>query len=110
MDLTTPPGMLPRVAAAMLMTAQAPTVKKAAPKEHFQAKPARTEAGSRGLKAHFWRSRVGQIGRSGVITGINMTISAGIRCWLAALFALGLGGLVAWAQDYPNRPVTIVVP
>jgi tripartite-type tricarboxylate transporter receptor subunit TctC len=39
-----------------------------------------------------------------------MTISARIRCLLAALIALGLGGLVAWAQDYPNRPVTIVVP
>jgi tripartite-type tricarboxylate transporter receptor subunit TctC len=39
-----------------------------------------------------------------------MTISARIRCLLAALIALGLGGLVAWAQDYPNRAVTIVVP
>ena len=39
-----------------------------------------------------------------------MTISARIRCLLAALIALGLGGLVAFAQDYPSRPVTIVVP
>jgi tripartite-type tricarboxylate transporter receptor subunit TctC len=39
-----------------------------------------------------------------------MTISARIRCLFAVLIALGLGGLVAWAQDYPSRPVTIVVP
>jgi tripartite-type tricarboxylate transporter receptor subunit TctC len=39
-----------------------------------------------------------------------MTISAPIRCLFTVLIALGLGGLVAWAQDYPSRPVTIVVP
>jgi tripartite-type tricarboxylate transporter receptor subunit TctC len=39
-----------------------------------------------------------------------MTISARIRSLLAALIALGLGGLVAFAQDYPSRPVTILVP
>jgi tripartite-type tricarboxylate transporter receptor subunit TctC len=39
-----------------------------------------------------------------------MTISARIRSLLAVLIALGLGGLVAFAQDYPSRPVTIVVP
>jgi hypothetical protein len=36
MDLTTPPALLPWVAAAMLMTAEARTVKKARVKEHFQ--------------------------------------------------------------------------
>jgi tripartite-type tricarboxylate transporter receptor subunit TctC len=41
---------------------------------------------------------------------LKMTISARIRCLFAVLIALGLGGLVAWAQDYPSRPVTIVVP
>jgi tripartite-type tricarboxylate transporter receptor subunit TctC len=39
-----------------------------------------------------------------------MTISARIRSLFAVLIALGLGGLVAFAQDYPSRPVTIVVP
>ncbi|HEY4404754.1 MAG TPA: tripartite tricarboxylate transporter substrate binding protein [Xanthobacteraceae bacterium] len=39
-----------------------------------------------------------------------MTISARIRCLSVALIALAMGGLVALAQDYPSRPVTIVVP
>jgi tripartite-type tricarboxylate transporter receptor subunit TctC len=39
-----------------------------------------------------------------------MTIPARIRCLSVALIALAMGGLVALAQDYPSRPVTIVVP
>jgi tripartite-type tricarboxylate transporter receptor subunit TctC len=39
-----------------------------------------------------------------------MTISARICRLSVALIALGVGGLVAFAQDYPSRPVTIVVP
>jgi tripartite-type tricarboxylate transporter receptor subunit TctC len=39
-----------------------------------------------------------------------MTISARIRRLSVALIAFGVGGLVAFAQDYPSRPVTIVVP
>jgi tripartite-type tricarboxylate transporter receptor subunit TctC len=39
-----------------------------------------------------------------------MTISDRIWRLLAGLLALGLGGILAQAQDYPGRPVTIVVP
>jgi tripartite-type tricarboxylate transporter receptor subunit TctC len=39
-----------------------------------------------------------------------MTFSARIRRLLVGLLALGLSGLPAHAQDYPSRPVTIVVP
>jgi tripartite-type tricarboxylate transporter receptor subunit TctC len=39
-----------------------------------------------------------------------MTFAGPIRCVLAGLIALAPGGPPARAQDYPTRPVTIVVP
>src|SRR5947199_4212955 len=113
MDWTTPRSLLPRVAAAMLMTARAPTVKKAGLAEHFAENRASRAPGPIGIKTHSnplcEKSRVGQ-NRPSRAMRPDMTISARIRSLLAALIALGLGGLVAFAQDYPSRPVTILVP
>ena len=95
----------------MLMTAEALTVKKAGPTEAFlKGKSARVDAGRDRYKSPFpGEGGVGQNRPSRAIR-LNMIISARICRLSVALIALGLGGLVAFAQDYPSRPVTIVVP